>query len=641
MAKWGKISLAFVIALWVGGLVVLPMLTLMLTSFTGQPLPILEDLFQGRIGELGSQLRELGTTEYYRELWLTRRYRWGLINTLGWAPLLTALYYLSLQIVRLGARALLLSVDRYFKKLLSSQALLLVASVSALYAWFWLAQGRAWESKLLQVIGFCPAVTLGATILGTLLAFCLTRLHLPGAKWWATLALVPLALPSLLGALALQNLMGVNGWLTKGAQLLGWEWPFPAQSLGAALLVQVLLYFPFVYLTVCAAWERFQTPWLEAAATLGADWKLSFWTVYLPLLGPGVWAGATLVFIRSLGDFASVSLLMPRGYPLLIIEAYRDLAGSTYWGGAAMLSTLFLVVVSFFLLFQYLQLGAGRYSAAQEGGRSETTSQPRGVWRWVGLAFTLVLLSAPLGMIVTLLVVSLAGEWGTSLWPQSFTLARYGDLAARILAKDSPLINSLLLVLPALFWSLLGALYCAYLSVRRPSLGSKILDFLILWPFVIPGVALAIALICTFNGPPLALHLTPALVVGAYILTSMPYGVRSLAACWSQLSPSLEESSQTLGADNLLTLTKIDLPLLTPGLGTGALLIFISSIQEVAVTLMICPPSWRPLSTFIYTEIQEGDIFTASAYGLVLCLLILIPYFLALSLRRQFGVRNS
>ena len=55
-------------------------------------------------------------------------------------------------------------------------------------------------------------------------------------------------------------------------------------------------------------------------------------------------------------------------------------------------------------------------------------------------------------------------------------------------------------------------------------------------------------------------------------------------------------------------------------------MIFIACMQEVAITLMTCPPQWRPLSTYIFMEIQEGNVFNASAYGIVLFLLIVIPY---------------
>ncbi len=141
-----------------------------------------------------------------------------------------------------------------------------------------------------------------------------------------------------------------------------------------------------------------------------------------------------------------------------------------------------------------------------------------------------------------------------------------------------------------------------------------------------PGVVFAVALICTFNGPPLALHLTGALVVCAYILTSMPYGVRSAIASFSQISRNLEESSSTLGAPSLLTFAKVTAPLIRSGIAAGAIMIFIACMQEVAITLMTCPPQWRPLSTYIFMEIQEGNVFNASAYGIVLFLLIVIPY---------------
>ena len=126
-----------------------------------------------------------------------------------------------------------------------------------------------------------------------------------------------------------------------------------------------------------------------------------------------------------------------------------------------------------------------------------------------------------------------------------------------------------------------------------------------------------------------SLHLTALIVVCAYIVTRMPYGVRTSLASFQQIGRSMEESSKTLGATSALTIFKVIVPLVMPGLAAGSIMVFISAMQDVAVTLMTCPPDWYPASVFVFLQIQEGNVFDASAYGIILFGLILIPYSIA------------
>jgi len=132
--------------------------------------------------------------------------------------------------------------------------------------------------------------------------------------------------------------------------------------------------------------------------------------------------------------------------------------------------------------------------------------------------------------------------------------------------------------------------------------------------------------------------LTATLVLCAYVVTRMPFAVRSILASLQQVGPSLEEGSKTLGATSSLTMARVTIPLILPGLTAGAIMVFISAMQDVAITLMTCPPRWYPASIFVFQRIQEGDVFDASAYGMVLLGLILVPYALVW---RLGGVRTG
>ena len=319
--------------------VIIPIFTLVLTSFTGEPLPILDCIFSGERVDFSL------SWNFYEELFLTRRYRQGFINSLGVAPTLAVLtIFLGLIFNRFTKSKVAWGKVAFYVGLI-------VLSFCVSWRWLvseelgreffmrWLVPGKSWTRRFMQGIGLVPLVTILASMLGTSVAFCLSG-NIKGKYWGRLASIMPLALPSFLGALAFKNLWGINGIFTKCFGPV-----FEAQSVAATVFLQVFLYFPFVMLTVSAGLERYGPTLREASATLGANKFFNFIKVDLPMLWPSISAGAILVFIRSLSDFSALSLLLPMNYPVLIVEAYRDLSGSTYWGGACMLSVVAIVAV--------------------------------------------------------------------------------------------------------------------------------------------------------------------------------------------------------------------------------------------------------------------------------------------------------
>ena len=642
MSRFLKWIIGWGAGLFIVLFIIIPIAILCLTSFTGEPLPILEYFVKGQFSVAWQELTHNFTFQYYGELLDTKRYTQGLVNAIGLVPGFTALVLLF----SLAGRTLISLMSTKCAERISSfpnlNFALFVAFVSTAFSltwksWLpescqlyhfmhWLAPGHSLEAQLMQTFGFCSSVTVVACGLGVVAAFCIERVNTPGRRLFKVLSIIPLALPSFLGALAVKNILGINGVVTKALASLGLGLPFEAQSIWAAGLTQVFLYFPFVLLTVSAALEYFDISLTEVAQVMGANSFFYFLTVRLPLLMPGILSGAFLVFVRSFGDFSAISLLMPLQYPMIVVEAYRDLSGSTYWGGACMLSVLMILTVLGLLGLQKYYLNRANFEVVGGKGNKNIQRSNNPWLRVSACLFCILTFAVPLCFVVTTFIVSIAGTWGIEFLPSSYTLSRYAEVWKASWSSDSPLANSFMLALPGLFWSLLLATVSASFIARNNSCWRHILDFCVLLPFIVPGVVFAVALISTFNGPPLALHLTGALVVCAYILTSMPYGVRSISASFSQVSRSMEESSSVLGAPSLLTFAKVTAPLIRPGIAAGAIMIFIACMQEVAITLMTCPPQWRPLSTYIFMEIQEGNVFNASAYGVILFLLIVIPY---------------
>lgn len=613
-----------------------PLAGLLLAAFTGEPAPLLGWLTHLDLGAFYQTLQQKASLQFFREFFATPRYYKGFFNAVGVAPvLLTCIFVLA----TLGHH--FFPAQRDFWKIVRGPGLwvfFLVLLGAAATRPVWASESGLWQAvldgdevsvRLLQMCGYCPLVTVAASLLGVGIAFCLHNSNMPGKKLFSLMVIVPLSTPPFLGALAFKNLLGDFGMITRLFESVGLHHAFVGQSALSAGLVQSFLFFPFVTLTTLAALERFDGSLPEASRVLGGSQKYSWLTVTLPTLLPGILAGAFLVFVRSFGDFATLKLLLPMQFSIIVVEAYRDLSGNTYWGGATMLSSLMIAVILVLLTLQKYVVEGGSYQTVtgRSGARTLERGQARGPADYLALAYCTLVFSVPLMFLSATFLVSIARNWGAEVMPTKFTFNRYEHIFHSFLTQyDSPLVNSFSLTMPALIGCVVMAFSVAFLISRGHGRSAQVLDFVTVLPFVIPGVAFAVALIGVFNTPPLSWHFTPQLVVMAYIVTRAPYGIRTILASFQQIGTSMEEGSRTLGAGELLTLWRVTVPLVRPGILAGAVMIFISAMQDVAITLMIAPPDWYPTSVHVFHEIEVGRIYEASAYGVVLFFLILIPY---------------
>ncbi len=637
---------------------VVPLSGLLLAAFVGEPVPLLSWLLNWQPGLFLKTLADKGTLLYFREFFETPRYYKGFFNAVGLAPVVLTVQFFLAWLGEKLAPGPTWRLLRGPGLLATFGIVCLAAAARPLWAsdegmWAKILNGSDVGVRLLQACGYCPLVTVVASILGVGVAFCLHSTNLPYKKFFSLLVIVPLSTPPFLGALAFKNMLGDFGMLTRLFEAIGLSHPFAGQSALSAGMVQSFLFFPFVTLTTIAALERFDNSLPEASRILGGSKRYGFFTVTLPTLLPGILAGGFLVFVRSFGDFATLKLLLPIQYSMIVVEAYRDLSGNVYWGGATMLSTLMVVVILTLLTLQKYVVEGGSFQTVtgRSGARALTPGEKRTTTDKIAFLFCSAVFSIPLMFLASTFLVSIARNWGAEIAPSQFTFNRYLHIAKVALTQwDSPLVNSFSLTIPAQIGCVVISFCVAFLISRGRGKAAQVLDFVTVLPFVIPGVAFAVALIGVFNTEPFNMfkdwwvignfqslfprHFAEPLVIYAYIVTRAPYGVRTILASFQQIGTSMEEGSRTLGAGELLTLIRVTVPLVLPGILAGSVMIFISAMQDVAITLMIAPPDWYPTSVHVFHEIEVGRIYEASAYGIVLFFLILIPYSLVFFSKR-------
>lgn len=147
------------------------------------------------------------------------------------------------------------------------------------------------------------AATAVSLLLGVPLAWLLARTRFPGRRVVRALVTVPLVLPPVVGGVALLLVLGRNGLL--GRYLYEWTgYSLPFTTAGV-VVAQVFVAMPFLVVGVEGALRGTDRRYEEAAATLGASRWTVFRRVTLPMVAPGVLAGAVLCWSRALGEFGA------------------------------------------------------------------------------------------------------------------------------------------------------------------------------------------------------------------------------------------------------------------------------------------------------------------------------------------------
>ena len=142
-------------------------------------------------------------------------------------------------------------------------------------------------------------------------------------------------------------------------------------------------------------------------------------------------------------------------------------------------------------------------------------------------------------------------------------------------------------------------------------------------PLIVPGIALGIALIQTFNTAPLALYGTGILLVAGYAVRRLPYMLRPAVGAMQAIGSEVEEAARSLGATRFTAVTTTVLPLLRPALSAGGILVFVTVLKETSLTVMVAPPGWAPMSLDIFTNLLRGELYTASAMSVVLLVIVI------------------
>ncbi len=425
------------------------------------------------------------------------------------------------------------------------------------------------------------------------------------------LVLAPMILPPFVGAVGVKQMMGVNGafnafLIDSGLMAAShpYDWLAHGRFLGIVVMNALHLY-PILYMNIAAALANLDPAMEQAAENLGCPpWK-RFFRITLPLAMPGVFAGASIVFIWAFTELG-VPLVFDfsRVAPVQIFDGIKGLDKNPV--PYALTAILLIVATGVFALSKLIMGRSPLGTAPRPKGRA--TSLRVGGWRGAacGLLFLGIFALATIPHLGVLLL-SCAGRWYGTVIPDEFTARHYIEALGNGLVVPS-IQNSLLYAGCATLVALVIGLLVAWVVVRSSLKFRGVLDAVVMLPLAVPGLVMAFGYLALSQEGKSFHFLIGAggnpflLIVVAYAFRRLPYIVRSAVAGLQQSNPTLEEAAKSLGATPLRTLRRVAIPLIGANLAAGSILAFAFAMLEVSDSLILAQQQQHyPITKAIYT----------------------------------------
>ncbi len=473
-----------------------------------------------------------------------------------------------------------------------------------------LKESRQWV-LLRSSLGIAGGAALLATVLGAPAGFALEYLRVPTRRTlWFCLA-VPLLIPPYISTIAWIDLLGRQGMVTSFLQksfgLAGS--PVNVYTPFGVILVLALCYFPIVTTTTGLAVRRVDRR-IEEAAMLAVSKSQALRSVTIPLLMPGVLTGSVVVFLLSLVNFGVPSLLQVNVYPVEIytrFNAFHDFRQATAMAVPLLLAAVAVLGCATFIAWrkQYWFAGAGRQNGAY----------PATCGRWLGTAVCWLL-------VFVSLVLPMAALVRGSLPVSSYALAWK--------TAKSEMAQSLAIAALAATGLVLVGFALSYWMRRRGVIASAAVHGSALLPFAISGPVLGIGLILLWNRPglPGAVYGSLAIVVLAVVTKFVFFAEAGIGVALRHMHPNLEDAAAVAGVPSWRRITGILVPLTFPSLVAVWGLGFVLALQELDVTVLVCPPGVTPLPIRLFTLMHYGPSRLVSA----LCVLMVCVVLLSVAL---------
>jgi len=510
---------------------------------------------------------------------------------------------------------------------------------------------------------FVNTMMLGLSVatLGTFVAFVFAYVQVrvpaprPVKLLIHVMALLPIVSPPFALAVAAIFLFGRSGMITKdifGIRFDIYSWPDAQLDLGIVglpgiqlpplglTLIMSLTFFPIAYIMLMGMMRALDPSLGEAAANLGASkWRI-FRKVELPLLAPGIASAFLLLFVEALADLGN-PLVLGGDYWVLASRMYIAIVGQYNLTAGSVLAVMLLIpALIVYFVHRYYANKASIVSVSGKPSGRHTEIGTRWI-RWLLLGSVLAVVALVMMLYGTIVIGAFVRLLGINheLTLDHFVSILNFDLDRGVLGAIGNKAVTDTVMLASIATPIAGLLgvVVAFLVVRRRFWGRGALDFGVMLGIAIPGTIFGIGYLLAFNTPTEIFGFTviprltssAAMLGGAiaiamvFVLRSAPGGLRTGVGSLSQIDPSIEEASTSLGANQAHTFRRITLPLIRPAFLAGLIYSFARSMTAISAVIFLTNPKVRIMTAEILNETESARYGNAFAYSVLLILIVL------------------
>jgi iron(III) transport system permease protein len=461
-------------------------------------------------------------------------------------------------------------------------------------------------------------------ILGTSLAWLVERTNTPFRRVSYLAAFISIAVPGIIKVVGWILLLGprnglLNVWLGK---LFGADAPiFNIFSMPGMVLVEGILWTPVVFLLMAVPFRSMDPALEEASSIAGAGHWRTFYYVTFKLATPSVLSVLLLTFIRSMEAFEIPALIgIPSRVMVFTTEIYlksrRGFPPNYGEASAYSVILMLLVALGIFLYSRATRVAQQFYTITGRGFRPKLIDLGR--WRYFTGALILLL---PLLIILPIAILLWASIVPVYTQPslQSLallTLQNYFGAFENSNVQNA-VRNTLIIALISATFTMLITAVAAWLIVRTRLPHRWALDMLASFTLVFPGVVLGVALIRTYLILPIPIYGTIWILIIAYLTRFVSYGMRYSLPGILQIHQELEESSMASGASWSATFRRIVVPLMMPALFGGWIWVFLISVRELSIAVMLSGPRSQVISVALFELWEDGQLTEMAAFAMV------------------------
>lgn len=445
------------------------------------------------------------------------------------------------------------------------------------------------------VTALCVAIGVG-------LAVVVTRLRVPGRLALGVAGALPLAIPSYVAAFGWQSM---NALVSPGTTFEGF---------GAAVLVITSVTYPYVYLPAVAALVAVDVGQEEAARALGRGPVVTFFTVTARQAAPAITAGGLLCAVYVIADFGAVSILRVDTFTRAVFTSFS--MGFDRLGGIALSSVLLVLTLCVLTVEARIRRTGTRYASLSRGSSARAELFSVGGWATpvavLGWAPALVGLGVPLCALGVWSIqgVSRPGSMGEILTALGNSLFAAGAAAAA----------TTVIAVPLGLW-----------LARRPGVVARLLERAAYLAHSLPGVVIGLSVVMLGITVLPGMYQTMWLLTLAYCTLMLPLALGPVLSSALSAPPELEDAARALGSGPFLAYARVTLPLMLPGIISGALLVLLTVIKELPATLMLRPTGFDTLATRLWTYTGNESYAAAAPFAALLVLVAAVPAWMMIS----------